>query len=92
MSPKDLVRVFSVKDGVRVATYGEPLYPADGVRWSPDGRFLAFITGHRTLHLWNPFRPEPTERAIRLGGSFSPDGGRLAVGIDQNVRIFRIAE
>jgi len=93
--PKDLVRVFSTKDGSRVATYPEPFYPAYGVTWSPDGRFLAFITGYRKLHLWDP--SSLRELAIDLTGGpnslalrFSPDGKQLAVGIGSNVRIYNV--
>jgi len=87
--------VFGTKDGSRVAIYPEPFYPAYGVTWSPDGRFLAFITGYRKLHLWDPFgvrelaidlSSEPNSLAL----SFSPDGKQLAVGVGSNVRIYSI--
>jgi len=97
--PHDLVRVFSTKDGSRIAVYPKPFYPAYGVAWSPDGRFLAFITGYRKLHLWDPFRPDASELAIDLSAgpdslalAFSPDGKQLAVGVGSNVRLFSVTQ
>jgi WD40 repeat protein len=95
--PKDLVRVFSTRDGSRVATYGERFYPVYGVTWSPDGPFVAFTTQYRSLHIWNPFLPARSERRIELSSTrgssclaFSPDGRWLAAGVGQNVRTFSI--
>jgi WD40 repeat protein len=75
--------------------YGEPFYPADAVDWTRDGRYVAFITANRTLHLWDPFRPALKERTIDLGGeafslAFSPNGLSLAVGVGNAVRLIRL--
>jgi len=95
VTPRDLVRVFSIKDGSRLATYPEPSDGACCVTWSPDGRFLAFITAYRLLHLWDPFGSrevtvELSPRSSSLALAFSPDGNLLAVGVGSNVRMYSI--
>jgi hypothetical protein len=97
---REPVRIFNVSDGLLVAAYSEPVYETgDGLTWSRDGRFIAFMTGGRTriLHLWDPFRPEPSERTIELVSgphshaiALSAQAGKLAVDIDQNIRVFNL--
>jgi WD40 repeat protein len=87
--------VFSIKGGSRLATYPEPSDGACCVTWSPDGRFLAFITAYRVLHLWDPFGSreltvELSPRSSSLAFAFSPDGNQLAVGVGSNVRMYSI--
>jgi WD40 repeat protein len=91
------VRVFAVKDASRTAAFSTPDGPIGGLSWSPDGRLIAFVTGYRRLHLWEPFRPGPRERTVdlssgahSLGLALSPDGGTLAAEIEQNVRLFNL--
>jgi hypothetical protein len=91
------VRIFRIDDGTRIAEYGKPAPLRGGLAWSPDGRFIAFITERRILHIWSPLGRENPERTIELSrtreaGVFalSPDGAMLAVGIGQNVRMYRI--
>src|SRR5262245_32345899 len=58
-----------------------------------DGHFLAFITGSRTLHLWDPFALRELTVSNGLGSralAFSPDGKQLAVGVGSNVRTYSI--
>jgi hypothetical protein len=91
------VRIFRIDDGTRIAEYGKPAPLRGGLAWSPDGRFVAFITDRRILHIWSPLGRETPERTTELSrtgeaGVFalSPDGAMLAVGIGQNVRMYRI--
>jgi WD40 repeat protein len=95
---KTMVRVFNAADGSHVPVNGGPLSPVHGLAWSADGQFLTFITDFRTLHFWDPFRPEPNDQTINLSAgpsslclAVAPDGRKLAVGVGQNVRIFSIA-
>jgi WD40 repeat protein len=92
------LRLFKIDDGARVAEYGEPPPLRGGLAWSPDGRFILFVTEQRTLHVWSPFETENSERTANLSHTgdvrtiaLSPDGARLAVGVGQNVRVYQIA-
>jgi WD40 repeat protein len=92
------LRIFKVDDGALLASYGNSAAITSGLAWSPDGRFVAFITGHRVLHIWNPFQTDNLERIIDLSATqrsgpiaLSPDGTMLAVGVGQSVRIYEIA-
>src|SRR5262249_12090062 len=94
VSPRNRVRVFKTQDGSQVAAYAQPLDSAWELAWSPDGRFIAFVMGARTLHLWDPFASEQSQRTVELSRrpeadslGFSPDGRRLAVSVDTKVRI-----
>jgi WD40 repeat protein len=97
---REPVRIFNVSDALLVAAHSEPVYETgDGLTWSRDGRFIAFMTGGRTriLHLWDPFRPEPSERTIELVSgphshaiALSAQAGKLAVDIEQNIRVFNL--
>jgi WD40 repeat protein len=98
ISIRDPVRAFRATDGSRVASFPDPIHPIYSLAWSPDGRVLAFITGYgtSTLHLWDPFQREKSERTIKLTGfatslAFSPDGTRLAVCHGNKVAIYSIA-
>jgi WD40 repeat protein len=91
------VRVFSTKDASPAAVYSEPAGDIFGLAWSPDGRFIAFISGYRRLHLWAPTASKTNEQTIDLSGgahstalALSPDGSRLAVNVEQDVRVFDV--
>jgi WD40 repeat protein len=93
------VRIFKISDGAAVAEYDKPPPIQSGLVWSPDGRFIAFVTERRILHLWNPFQVDRSERTIELsrGGragpiALSPDGAMLAAGVGANVKIYRVAK
>ena len=95
MRPADPVRVFRVKDGVRVASDTGHLEPIRSLAWSPSGQFIAFIAGDDTLHLWNPLHPSGGDRVIKPGGAavtvaFSPDGSRLAVCAGEYLTVFGV--
>jgi DNA-binding beta-propeller fold protein YncE len=93
------LRVFNVDRGRLVAGYGNSSAITGitgGLVWSPDG--LAFITGGRVLHIWNPLETYNSERIIDLGVgqrsapiALSPNGTMLAVGVGQSVRVYQIA-
>jgi WD40 repeat protein len=93
------LRVFNVDSGRLVAGYGNSSAITGitgGLVWSPDG--LAFITGGRVLHIWNPLETYNSERIIDLGVgqrsvpiALSPNGMMLAVGVGQSVRLYQIA-
>jgi WD40 repeat protein len=91
------LRVFNVDSGRLVASYGKSFIGITGdLVWSPDG--LAFITGGRVLHIWNPLETYNSERIIDLGVgqrsvpiALSPNGMMLAVGVGQSVRLYQIA-
>jgi WD40 repeat protein len=91
------VRVFGIKDGSPTASFPTALPPVRRLSWSPDGKFLAFITAytHSKLHLWSPQQPQASEQTVELTGyaaslGFSPDGTRLAVGHGNKVAIYGI--
>jgi WD40 repeat protein len=92
------LRIFKVDNGELVAAYGNSPAITSGLAWSFDGRFLAFITGRRVLHIWNPFQADNSERIIDLSATqrsgpiaLSPNGAMLAVGVGQSVRVYEIA-
>jgi WD40 repeat protein len=93
---KNPVRLFNIKNGSTVAVYTEPFLGVQAMAWSPDSRFVAFVTGNGLLHVWSPFQAKTTEWKTDLHKyvdsiAFSPDGGRLAVGDGQTVKIFSVA-
>jgi WD40 repeat protein len=91
------LRVFNVDSGRLVAGNSSKYTGiAGGLVWSPDG--LAFITGGRVLHIWNPLETYNSERIIDLSVgqrsvpiALSPNGTMLAVGVGQSVRLYQIA-
>jgi WD40 repeat protein len=94
--PHDPVRVFDRETGVRIATYSQERQVSSRIAWTPDGRFVVFITGWRTLRFWDPSAPTMRQRTIDLGGyathfALSPDGRALAAGLDTGVKLFRVA-
>jgi WD40 repeat protein len=93
---KNPVRLFHVKDASTVAVYSEPFLGVGALAWSPDGRLVAFITGSRVLHLWNPFQPKISEWTKDLDDyafslAFSPDGRNLAADVGRNVKVFSVS-
>jgi WD40 repeat protein len=94
--PHDPVRMFDRETGVRIATYSQERQVTSRIAWTPDGRFVVFITGSRTLRFWDPSVPTMRPRTIDLGGyatnfALSPDGRALAVGLDTGVKLFCVA-
>jgi WD40 repeat protein len=90
--PDASIEIFDVREASRVATYPAGRSSFSGLEWSPDGRLLAFITGSRILHVWDPAGSKKRERTVDLGGSFvfafSPDGRRIAAkSNDDSVKI-----
>lgn len=90
--PGSSIEIFDVQQASRIATYPAARHATSGLEWSPDGRLIAFITGYRTLHVWDPAGSEKRERTVDLGGSFvfafSPDGRRIAAkSNDDTVKI-----
>ena len=95
--PRNLVRLFRVREGSTVAIYPGSAYPVNCLVWSPNGRFIAFVTAGRKIHLWDPFRADVTEQTIDLDGevlslAFSPNGEMFAAGVGNRVRLFRVAQ
>jgi WD40 repeat protein len=93
--PHDPVRVFDRETGGRVATYKQERRVTSRIAWTPDGRFVVFITGSRSLHFWDPSIPTTRQRTINVGYeainfALSPDGRALAVGLDTGVKLFRV--
>jgi WD40 repeat protein len=88
------VRIFRTKDGAPTGSFAGALPPVVRLSWSPDGRFLAFITGYgeRKLYLWDPVEPQASEQATDHPHSlaFSSDGARLAVSHGNKVAIYGI--
>jgi WD40 repeat protein len=94
--PHEPVRVFDRETGVRIAKYSQERQVTSRIAWTPDGRFVVFITGSRTLRFWDPSVPTMRQRTVDLGGyafnfALSPDGRALAVGLDTGVKLFRVA-
>jgi WD40 repeat protein len=93
------LRVFRVNDGQLIAAYGGTSAITSGLAWSPDGRFITFISARRILHIWNPTQPGDVEQTVNLSSArqsagpiaLSPDGAMLAVGVGQNVKVYQIA-
>jgi WD40 repeat protein len=93
------LRVFRVNDGQLIAAYGGTSATTSGLAWSPDGRFITFISASRILHIWNPTQPGDVEQTVNLSSArqsagpiaLSPDGAMLAVGVGQNVKVYQIA-
>jgi WD40 repeat protein len=69
-------------------------FPATALRWSPVGGTIAFITEGRKLHLWSPYAIEKGEAEVVLDGleflEFGPDGEKIAVGADRNVKVLSL--
>jgi WD40 repeat protein len=91
------LRVFDLDNRTLRAAYGNSSAITSGLAWSPDGRFIAFITDHRVLHIWNPFQTDNSERIIDLSATegsgpiaLSPDGTMLAVGVGHRVRVYQL--
>jgi WD40 repeat protein len=90
------IRIFGISDGSRRAIYEKPLV-VRGLAWTASGRSVAFIAGAKSasLHLWQPFASSLSESEIDLGGyansmAASPDGRKLAVGVDRTLDIFSV--
>jgi len=93
---KNPVRLFNIKNGSTVAVYTEPFLGVQTMAWSPDDRFVAFITGNGLLHVWSPFQAKTAEWKTDLHAyvasiAFSPHGRQLAVGDGQTVKVFSVA-
>lgn len=90
--PGSSIEIFDVREGSRIATYPAARHDTHGLSWSPDGRLIAFVTGYRTLHVWDPAGSVKRERTVDLDSStvfaFSPDGRRIAAKSNAAVKIF----
>ncbi|WP_428488269.1 WD40 repeat domain-containing protein [Rhodopila sp.] len=89
------IRVFRVADGAGIVTYPFPVSDIFDMRWSPDGRFIAFITPG-TLYLWSPSHPQEQSKISlnpdSISLAFAPDGRHLAVNDSQYVTIFKVID
>lgn len=78
--PKDLVHVFGIKDGSPVAVYPNHSIQITALHGARTAACSPSLRGYRTLHLWDPFRPGPSDLAIDL--SRGPDSLVLASSPD----------
>jgi WD40 repeat protein len=92
---KSIVSIYRIADASSVANFEDPVIRLNGLSWTADGRFLAFITGNRQLHVWGPLDAEPSDQVTKLDRAaeslaFSPDGRSLAIGIGEKLTTFSV--
>jgi len=92
---REPVRVFRIRDGERIASFGEPIFRLRHLAWGPARVPIAFSTGEDTIRLWDPAHPDDSGRAYKLRATvfslaFSPDGSRLAIANGRYITICRI--
>lgn len=92
-TPKTPVKVLRVSDGTMVTSYPSSLWQVWDMAWSPDGRFIAFVTGN-ALHLWNPLQRQETDTLALYKGAvslaFAPNGHYLAATNGSYITVFEI--
>lgn len=94
MSSTEAVRLFRVKDGVRIASFPFARGPIRQAMWDPKGRYVAFVDNNRGLFLWAPWQSGAYKKiklpSKTLSLSISPDGDRIAVTTDHGVRVYSL--
>jgi len=94
MNSTDAVRMFRVKDGKLIASFTDATAPIRQAMWDPRGRYVAFVDNARSLFLWTPWNGSVFKKvdlhSPSLSLAISPDGDRIAVTIDQGVRVYSI--
>jgi hypothetical protein len=64
------VAIFSTRDASRIALH-DKASTIKGLVWSPTGRFVAFSTRYKSLHLLAPLKRKPNERTRELKSSLT---------------------
>jgi WD40 repeat protein len=93
--PRPLIRLWDAKTGDAVDRFGDPHLGSwvARVAFSPDGKMLASVSGHVLPRLWDvagrkEIRPLG-EQGVGCAVAFSPDGGTLALGMDDGAVVLR---
>jgi WD40 repeat protein len=79
----DRIRIWRSADGKLVRSYGGDFSDANGLAWSPDGRYLASACSDKKVRIWQMTTDDPgqvvtTFYESALSVAFSPDGAFLA--------------
>ncbi len=101
-SPKgvsDVLRVFRISDGSRIATAGgfPSGSPAHKIDWSPISDLIAFLDSDGFLYFWSPTSSDPPQEVCQMARSttaisFSPDGKMLSQGFADGVNLYEILD
>jgi len=87
--------IFGLDGGSLLSSYSDQHFDIDAAAWSPDGRFIVFLTGYRQIRIWTPLSAGASDQTITLddwAGSLdlSRDSKKLAINVGQHASIFSI--
>jgi len=93
-SAKETARIIKVGTGEVLASLTCDAPPIRKAEWDPDGRYVAFVDNDSELYLWSPWAGNQLVKIAlhskSMALAISPDGQRIAVALDQGVRVFSV--